>query len=572
MDDHLLASVSQLIWEGFEEYLAEFREITNRAPQRFENRDWHAIQADSRERLNLYKKKVSRLARKARRLMAMEGQNREYWGAIRTDFEARSLRCFEFEIARTFFNSVCRKVFDNLGADKGFMFVEESAEQPEYESAEPIYRTYPANKSVKQLVKAILNDYEFQVPFENIEQDIANLTDSVTIDILFMYRPDADTRIEMLKRVFYRNKGAYLVGRVLISGQIIPIILPILHGKNGIYVDALITEPDDASIIFSFTRSHFMVDIQIPSEMVRFLSSIMPSKQPGDIYNAIGFSKHGKTAFYRSFLRHMDQSSDQFILAPGIKGLVMTVFTLDSYNVVFKLIKDKCDPPKQVTRGQVKAKYKLVSRHDRVGRMADTHEFLQFEFDKARFSTELLAELRRVVPSLMEEKGDKLILRHLYTERKMVPLNLYLKKATPVQVEEAIAEYGNTIKQLAAANIFPGDMLLKNFGVTRHKRVVFYDYDEIGLLTEYNFREMPKATSNEEIYAAVPWFVVHDKDVFPKEFEHFLIGIEGIQDIFFELHSDLFKVSFWKKMQALQQEGQIPNIYPYRRKQRFRNV
>lgn len=570
MDTPLIESVSQLILEGFDGYLAEWREITRRAPQRFARQEWNEIQADGRERLNLYKRNVSRLARKVRRILSARSQEPAIWTAIRDYYGTQALRLFEFEIALTFFNSICRKVIDDLGADPAFMFVTDLPESPEYESADPIYRSYAANRPVDVIVREFLADYALTLPFEDLEQDILHLSDAVEADILRLHKPQSDDRLEMLKPVFYRNKGAYLVGRVHIDGAIIPIILPLLHGENGIYIDTLITDPGNVSIIFSLTRANFLVDLQIPSELVRFLSSIMAQKPIGDIYNSIGFSKHGKTEFYRGLLRHLAQSDDQFVIAPGTKGLVMTVFTLPSYNVVFKLIKDHCDPPKKVSRGEVKAKYKLVSRHDRVGRMADTHEFQYFRFDISRFSPELLNELRRLVPSLIEEKEGQLILRHLYTERKMIPLNLYLEAAEPAAFESVIAEYGNAIKQLAAANIFPGDMLLKNFGVTRYGRVVFYDYDEIGFLTEYNFREMPQAQTTEEVYAAGPWFAVGEKDVFPREFEHFLIGREGIRETFFRLHADLFEVAFWHRMQERQRSGEILDVFPYRRRQRFR--
>ncbi len=565
-----VSEAARLILEGFASYLAEWREITHRAPQRFARQEWAEIQADSRERLNLYKRNASRLARSVRRVLGAQRSDTQTWVQIRDAYATKALRLFEFEIALTFFNSVCRQVFDELGADPAFMFVADLPESPQYESAEPIYRSYAANRPVGVIVREFLADYALTLPFENLEEDILHLSAAVQAQILSLHRPHDGDRLEMLKPVFYRNKGAYLVGRVHIDDAIVPIILPLLHGEKGIYIDTLITDPGDVSIIFSLTRSHFLVDVQIPSELVRFLSSIMAQKPIGDIYNSIGFNKHGKTEFYRALLRHLAHSDDQFVIAPGIKGLVMAVFTLPAYNVVFKLIKDKCEPPKKVTRGEVKAKYKLVSRHDRVGRMADTHEFAHFAFDKSRFSPELLEELYRVVPSLLEEKDGQLIIRHLYTERKMIPLNLFLEDAAPEAFEEVIGEYGNAIKQLAAANIFPGDMLLKNFGVTRYRRVVFYDYDEIGFLTEYNFREMPKAQSMEEIYAPAPWFAVGEKDVFPREFEHFLIGREGIREIFVRQHADLFEVDFWHRMQERQRRGEILDVFPYRRRQRFR--
>jgi len=321
--------------------------------------------------------------------------------------------------------------------------------------------------------------------------------------------------------------------------------------------------------IFSFTRSYFMIDAPVPGQIVAFLRQLMPHKEIAELYNAIGQNKHGKTEFYRSFLRHLRDSDDQFIIAPGIKGMVMSVFTLPSYEIVFKIIKDKFDPPKDMSRETVREKYRLVSRHDRVGRMADTQEYSHFRFPLARFSAELMEELQKVVPSQLIIDGDELVIRHLYTERKMTPLNLYLQTASDEQIEEAMDEYGNAIKQIAAANIFPGDMLLKNFGVTRHGRVVFYDYDEICFLTECVFREIPEPQTDEQAMSSTPWYNVGPFDVFPEEFRLFFTGNPKAKRAFEKYHSDLYHVDFWRNLQERIRNGNMEDIFPYRRKKRF---
>jgi isocitrate dehydrogenase kinase/phosphatase len=313
-----------------------------------------------------------------------------------------------------------------------------------------------------------------------------------------------------------------------------------------------------------------MVQTDAPSTLVEFIQSLIPLKDSAEIYNSIGFNKHGKTEFYRHFTKHLQQSSDKFILAPGIKGMVMSVFTLPSYNVVFKLIKDNFDPPKQSTKTQVKEKYKLVSRHDRVGRLADTHEFENFVFEKSRFSDELLEELLKVAPSIIQIEGDKVTIQHLYIERRMIPLNIYLQKASLAEAREAVEEYGNAIKQLAAANIFPGDMLLKNFGVTRHRRVIFYDYDEICFLTDCNFRTIPEPRTYEEEMSSEPWYHVGVNDIFPEEFRSFLIGRIEVRDIFFEIHAEIFEPKFWQNLQKRIREGEVLDVFPYRQKSRLK--
>jgi isocitrate dehydrogenase kinase/phosphatase len=283
----------------------------------------------------------------------------------------------------------------------------------------------------------------------------------------------------------------------------------------------------------------------------------------------MGYNKHGKTYFYRSAVRHMESSLDKFIVAPGIKGMVMSVFTLPSYPYVFKVIKDRFTPPKEVTHEEVRAKYALVKRADLAGRMADTQEFANLAFDRSRFSDELMEELRSVAPSLLMEKGRALVIRHLYVERRMTPLNLYLQDAQENDVDAVMDDYGHAIKQLAAANIFPGDMLLKNFGVTRHGRVVFYDYDEIVPLLECNFRVIPEPRTEEEEMASQPWYSVAPNDIFPEEFRLFFSGNQRARKAFDARHSDLYRADFWKALQDRIRSGYVESFYPYRRKLRF---
>lgn len=347
-------------------------------------------------------------------------------------------------------------------------------------------------------------------------------------------------------------------------------MIPFVHNEKGVFADTLILDPDIMSGIFSYTRAYFMADIEVPSQVVSFLNTLIVNKRPHELYNAIGFNKHGKTEFYRDFLEHLLKSDDRFVLAPGIKGMVMTVFTLPSYNIVFKLIKDHFDPPKNMTRQQVREKYKLVSLHDRVGRMADTHEFENFKLPLMRIHPELLSSLKNSVSSLLDIQGDTLNIKHLYTERRLEPLNLYLSDCPLEEAKEVVVEYGNAILQLAQANIFPGDMMTKNFGVTRQKRVIFYDYDEIEFLVDMNFREKPIPETYEQIYASKPWYDVAPSDVFPEDFKRFMIGRADIKEYFFDVHKNLFDPDSWNAIRSSLRDGALIHVFPYPNHLRFR--
>jgi isocitrate dehydrogenase kinase/phosphatase len=332
-------------------------------------------------------------------------------------------------------------------------------------------------------------------------------------------------------------------------------------------------------MLFSFARAYFMVEMEIPSAFVQFLRSLMPRKPRGELYTALGLAKQGKTLFYRDFLYHLKHSSDRFRIAPGIKGMVMLVFDLPSFPYVFKVIKDYYPPQKDTTREQIQGKYLLVKQHDRVGRMADTLEYSLVAFARERFEDELIDEIRKFAPSQLEigdrdnDGHEEVVIKHLYIERRMIPLNIYLQEAfdagEQAQVERAVIEYGNAIKDLVAANIFPGDMLWKNFGVTRNGKVVFYDYDEIEYLTDCNFRKVPQARTEEEEMSGEVWYKVGPKDVFPETFEPFLLGNPAVREVFLKHHADLLDAAFWQSHKERIQAGHVYDVFPYDRDKRF---
>ena len=564
--------IAKTILNGFDAYFADYQNITLGAKARFEKAAWQEVHEANKERIDLYKTKVNQVLRLVHSVTSKDTSMLDLWRDARATYAQLIANHSNYEIAETFFNSVFCSQFHHAHIHDSNIFVKPSRTPDDKPLRDySIYISYSGRDGLEYMIEDILNDYGFSVPWENQQRDIENICAALRATPLAGLENEKQLRVDMLESVFYRNKAAYLVGRMMFGGQVIPILLPCLNnGRGGIFVDTVLYSNDSASIIFSFTRSYFMVDAPIPSRFVRFLSTIMPLKERSELYNSIGFHKHGKTEFYRHILAHMKVSNDKFVIAPGIKGMVMSVFTLPSYPVVFKVIKDKFDRPKTVTEEIVKEKYKFVSRSDRVGRMADTQEYTNFIFYRNRFSEELLEELQELAPSKLEMDDKWVIIKHLYVERRMEPLNLYLQHAGDEEVREAMEEYGNAIKQLAAANIFPGDMLLKNFGVTRHGRVVFYDYDELCPLTECNFRKIPEPQTAEQELADRPWYTVDEADVFPEEFRLFFSGNPTARKAFEDEHSDLYDYRYWRRLQDRIHAGHVESAFPYRRRWRFK--
>ncbi len=570
MTETIHPALAEKILKGFKSYMAFFNNYTRLAPVHFKERNWQATQLNQRQRLRLYKDLLIPLAKECMDTLADRATNPATWVEVKNQYAKLIEPMYNMELAETFFNSVVRKIITKTIVNDDYMFVLERRPSFEIPENSDLLRTYPAQWGVERIIREILKDYDFGTKYMDIEQDVSFLVQSVKDVILSRYKVYSDTRTQILKPVFYRNKAAYLIGRTYLDHKWMPFIIPMMHGPNGIFVDTLIFNPSTMSNIFSFTRSYFMVEAEKPAQIVAFLSSMIPQKKTHELYNAIGFNKHGKTLLYRDFLHHLRNSKDDFLIAPGIKGMVMTVFTLPSLNLVFKLIKDHFEPPKSMTRQEVREKYKLVSLHDRVGRMADTHEFEYLSIPLHRIGQELLQELRNTVNSLIEITDDNLIIKHLYTERKMIPLNLYLESCSQEEGISVAKDYGRSILQLAQANIFPGDMMTKNFGLTGQKRVIFYDYDEIEFLSDMNFRRKPKAETYEQIYASEPWYSIAKNDVFPEDFKRWMIGREDIKEEFIRYHQDLFDPECWQKVQQRIASGELIHAFPYPEEIRFR--
>lgn len=561
---------ASLIQEGFQHYLQSFHEHTENSPKFYRQREWVAKRENQKKRLRLYKDHVAQTKTKVIAEIGLFASDFFFWRETKSLYSRLIAERKEKELAETFFNSVIRKTYPGLAIDEALMFVHEGYNSCDLLPNNHLFHSYPAEMGLIPILRKILSDFDFGTSLMDSEADIRFLVQAVKDVILTRYKPDAHTITQIWKSIFFRGKSAYLIGRTKLGDRWMPFVIPFLNGPKGVYVDTLIFDPLLMSGLFSYTRAYFMVKVEVPSQLISFLNAVIPHKKIHELYNSIGFNKHGKTEFYRDFLNHLIQSEDQFVTAEGIKGMVMTVFTLPSYNIVFKMIKDYFDPPKTMTRQEVREKYKLVGLHDRVGRMADTHEFEEFHLPLRRIHPDLMAELRSTVNSLMEIRGEELILKHVYIERRMIPLNIYLQQCTFEEAKQVVEDYGNAIIELAQANIFPGDMMDKNFGITRQRRVIFYDYDEIEFLTDMNFRAKPKPETYEQIYSPEPWYEIGPRDVFPEDFKRFMIGRADVRSYFSEIHRRLFEPSFWQSIQKDIRSGEMPHAFSYPRSIRFR--
>jgi len=581
--------IAKAMMDGFNRHYRLFRTESARAKHRFETCDWHGQQRAQRERIEFYGLRVKECVMRLEKEFKAGAQPMDVWQQVKLHYIGLLVDHHQPELAETFFNSVTTKILHRTHFHNDFIFVRPAVSTEYIENdepgAQPSFRAYyPSRATLPEVLTQLIEHFRLQREFEDLPRDVASVLQALH-QRLGDVKLRTNFQIQVLSSLFFRNKGAYVVGKLINGFNELPFALPILHNSRGqLRIDAALFGEDDLQMLFSFARAYFMVDMEIPSAYVQFLRSLMPRKPRAEIYNALGLAKQGKTLFYRDFLAHLRHSTDCFRIAPGIKGMVMLVFDLPSFPFVFKLIKDYFPPPKDTTREQVKGKYLLVKQHDRVGRMADTLEYSEVAFPRERFSDELIAEIQKFAPSQLEisdRDGDgrtEVIIKHLYIERRMIPLNLYLQEAfdqglehpaARAQIERSVIEYGNAIKDLVAANIFPGDMLWKNFGITRHGKVVFYDYDEIEYITDCHFRRVPEPHTEEDELSGEIWYSVGPRDVFPETFAPFLLGHPAVREVFMQHHADLLEVDFWQQHQQRIQAGHVHDIFPYERSRRF---
>jgi isocitrate dehydrogenase kinase/phosphatase len=556
---------------AYRKYERGFEEVTRRARGRFERRDWSGAQADATERLALYKAHLDAAVADVHDILEDAVMERTVWAAMKSEHALHTAGQPDGELAETFFNSVTRRVFSTVGVDPAIEYLDRTPALG-HEADERIYQSHRVEGVDPDLVRRLLLDVPWSVPYAQLDRDAVLVADLIDSRIRGALGARGPVTLDLVRAVFYRNKGAYMVGRLRVGTQTIPLVLPLLHAERGIVVDAVLMTSDEASVVFGFSWTYFRVDSPRPGALVDFLASIMPLKPVNELYISIGYNKHGKTELYRSLMRHLEEPEARFAFAEGDEGMVMAVFTLPSFNVVFKVIKDTFGAPKNATRRLVMDKYHFVFVRDRVGRLADAQEFEHLEFPVRCFPDALLAYLLNVAGATVRVEGDQVIVRHLYTERRVTPLNLYLQQADDEAAREAVIDYGNAIKDLAAADIFTGDMLLKNFGVTRNGRVICYDYDELCLLSECRFRRVPPPVSPEDEFAAEPWFHVGELDVFPEEFRPFLVPSGRLRESFLAAHSDLLDLGFWQGVQRRLAAGEIVDVFPYRREARLQRT
>jgi len=536
-----------LIAEHFRQYNEEFGRITRRAALNFLAEDWQSAQLDAVARIELYELRVARCVAAIASQLQSKRTDVPLWIDIKRTYETVVARRPDSDFYRTFFNSVTRDLFGTVGVNPEVEFCATSVGRAS--GAVPI-RVYRVGGSLPTAVREILTDLPFGAAIGETDAAVHRISAEIGRYFQTGRATGHPESIELIEPVFYRGMHAFVVGRLIGDGSLTPLVLAFTNSSKGVQVESVMMSRADVGSLFGYARSYFHVDLPVVSAAITLLRSFMPRKPIDELYTVLGRAKQGKTERYFALQRHLDKSIDSFVHAPGERGLVMIVFTLPSHDLVFKVIRDRFGAPKTSTREDVIERYQFVFRHDRAGRLVDAQEFKRLRLPRARFMPALADELLNEARESCRIEGDDLIVEHCYIERRLRPLNLFLREADPAAAESAIIDYGNALRDLTASNVFPGDLLLKNFGVTSHGRVIFYDYDEICLATDCVFRDLPQATCEEEETSAEPWFHCGPHDVFPEQWLPFLSIPPTLSAVFTQHHADLLTAAWWREQQA----------------------
>jgi isocitrate dehydrogenase kinase/phosphatase len=579
MAHHAADLAAQLTLAAFDAFNEAFQAITRRAQRRFEQRDWSGGHRDAAERLDAYENALNVAVEQLDRALGMQVREQPIWMAAKPRFAALVASRYDIDRAETFFNSVTRKMLRTIGINREVEFFYLHPKPLHQDQGEAVHRTYHHAAETAALVRTILEDLPFRVGFENIARDAELVAREIDLVLWPIAGRDGIYTIDVVKSPFYRNKEAYVVGRILVDGRTTPLIIPLTNGESGIRAETVLLSESETSIVFSFAYSYFFVDLQRYDALIGFLRSIVPHAQLAELYTALGYNRHGKTEFYRDLHRFVHVSREQFVIAPGLEGAVMIVFTLPNYGFVFKVIKDRpCflrsmnQTPKVISKEKVRFQYDFVSHRDRAGRMVDTQEFENLRFRTRRFTGTLLAEFTQAASNAVIMSDDYVIVRHLYVQRKVVPLPIYFQsEKDPEALRHVLIDFGYFLKDIAASGVFPFDLFnIWNYGVTHWGRVVLYDYDDVLPIERVKFREKPVPRDEfEEIEAEEDWIFATEDDFFMDEIDRYSGIPKPLKGVFTSVHGDLYTLAFWHTLTEKLKRGEIADVIPYDRAKRF---
>jgi isocitrate dehydrogenase kinase/phosphatase len=548
----------------FDSFYEEFVKLTWAAKAAFESRDHPTAVANARRRLGLYNATVYPLADELRSGFPELKEREPLWAEIEAVYRVAVRGRYEADLALAYLHSAQRRVHHGEWKPVEYGF-EGSGRVVPPENA--VYERLACSWPITPLViQKALQVAELAVPFCDPVRDAELIARRVN-DVLAARSGAGLRAIEMVRAGFFRNRGAYLVGRLVLKGaELKPFVIALLNGEEGVRAEAVLHAVPHVHNLCSSTEAPFQVTNRHYHELSAFLLSIMPRRPLGLHYSTIGYYHYSKVAVMYEVRRRLMHDRELLGVAPGSPGTVTIAFTSPQSDYVLKVIRDrptsgyKWDSFEGVDA--VLAKYKRVHEINRTGSMLDNIVYYNLKLERSWFEPALASELLDSVTNSVQLRDGALIFKYLIVQRKLTPLNVFLETAPADRAERAIINLGFCIRNNAAANVFNKDFDTRNYGVSRYLKIYLYDYDAVEALTEMKVRTNLDRCDGEEDVPA--WFFEPGVVFLPEEIEAGLrVRSRTLRRVFRTAHADLMSVGYWEGLQQALRAGKVPGIHTF---------
>lgn len=571
------AGAAAIILRAHRGYLAEFDAITAQARETFESRDWGRGARNADHRAGIYRTALDRTWRDVQRQFGDRALDREFWLAAREIYLERVFRDYDSDLALSFFYSTMRIAFG--AKDVPVEYDDDGlAARSHVWNPRPVWDVYSASeRELPQSIRTLLARQGFRTPLAGIE----NAAEVAAERLLRAWQREIDDgkardphprQLQMLKPVFFRDQEAYLAGKLRASHGELPVVFALRNDDRGITLDAVLTGKEDMrNILFISTRSTFHVRTDEYREVLAFLDTLAPERGHPAMCAVLGFTHPARVALNQALRRHLRETGERFAQVPGRTGMAMVVFAPPGFPYVFKVIRDHSPKPGWTGRGRVMDLYRWVHEMNRGRLMLDAWMYRNLHFPRRLFEDNIARELLRSAPHSVLLDGDTLVLRHVYAQRRVRPLNTFFDEVRDGALRvRAVDALGTFIKDLAAMGFFMGDCygLPFNTGLTHGFNVALFDFDDLGPLERYRFRETPPPPGeqdellwNSEVDGA--WFSMAENDVLVDEWERFLGVPPELREYFRQRHGSLFTTEYWRDVQRRVAGGELHYVLPY---------
>ena len=548
----------------FEQFYAEFLDVPYQARTAFEQQHHSTSIWLSRYRLSLYSSYIHRMGAYLKAIQPNISIDVNFLNQLEARFWRMVENRYESDVAYAFMHSIRRMVYRDEWKPVEYSFWGSNENSEQYPAE--LLQKFDVDATVSDdLLAEILRIPEFSVAHRDIEGDA--LAIARRINRLARRRDRDITTVEMIDAGFFRNRGAYLVGKILFDDHsYAPLIIALLNGPDGIYCDAVILDEHLAHNLFSSTLANYHVTTRYYHELSAYLHSLMPHRALGLHYSTIGYNHVGKVAVIKELKQELEDSGGVLDNAIGEPGTVAIGFAgpQSAYNL--KVIRNH--PTSGYKWGEfegidsVKEKYSRVHEINRTGSMLDNIIYFNIALEKRLFSPGLLAELLAEASETVSLHGDAVLFKYLIVQPRMTPLPVFLEHADERQVRYVLESLGDCIKNNAAANIFNKDLDARNYGVSHFLKVYLFDYDALEVMVDVKIRSNLDRFDGEE---DIPDWYFEDGVIFlPEEIEAGLcIRDREQRQMFREYHGDLLTTGYWENLQYELRQNQVPAIKVY---------